>query len=303
MQEVGTSVPFNSIKLLIAPLCNIAVGGIFGWRLSQHGMMRVSVVCRSNYERVKERGFLIESSMWGNGSFLPHRVVRSARELSHIPFDYVICANRLITRNLDTIIPEIKPTISPKTTIVMTQNGIGVEQPVRNAFPDNPITSAICHANCIQVAPGIIKQVSQVHPSLAYSIGVFKSERAATEREKVKVKKLVSLDSRFGETNDIQIERWMKIVINGAWNPVTAILGLETHQVIEKADHGLHMVSRLSNEIYQVGVAEGVSLPANLPFQAMDAVAKTKSMVTSMLRDARAKRKMEIETLCGPLYV
>ena len=237
--------------------------------------------------------------MWGNGNFVPHRVAKLAGELSHIAFDYVICANRLVICDTEVMVREIEPTINPNTMIIMTQNGIGIEQSIHKTFPFNPIITAICHANCSQVSPGVVKQASCVHPSLGFSIGVYRFERAVRDRERSGVKALVSLDSKFGETNDVQAERWMKAVINGAWNPVTAILGLETQQIIENAEHGLTMVSRLSDEIYQIGVAEGVSLPADLPFRAMERVAKTRSMVTSMLRDARAKRKMEIETLCG----
>ena len=270
-----------------------------GWRLSQHDAIRVSVICRSNYEFVKKNGFRIESSVWGDGSFVPHRVAKLAGELGHIVFDYVICANRLVIRDTDAMVRDIEPVITASTIIVMTQNGIGVEQSIHRAFPFNPIITAICHTNCSQVSPGIVKQSSCVHPSLGYSIGVYEFERAATDREKSGAKALASLDSKFGETNDAHAERWKKAVINGAWNPVTAILGLETQQIIEDAEYGLAMISRLSDEIYQIGVADGVSLPADLPFTAMQKVAKTRSMVTSMLRDARAKRKMEIESVCG----
>lgn len=261
--------------------------------------MKVSVVCRSNYESVKKNGFRMETSLWGNGKFVPHRVAKSVHELGDIDFDYVICAYRVVTQDTDLMRRDVEQTIRPKTMIVMTQNGIGVEQSMLAAFPLNPIISAVCYTNCSEVSPGVVKQSSVVDPSLGCKFGVYDSKRMATDSERSGVKTLVSLDSKFAEGENMEVERWMKVVINGAWNPVTAILGLETHQLIANFDYGLALVTSLTAEIYRIGIATGLPIPADAPSRAMELVKTTPSMVTSMLRDAREERMMEIETLCG----
>jgi len=279
-----------------------AVGGILGWRISRHTFMRVSVVCRSNYDSVKKNGFYMETSLWGNGKFVPYRVAKSVHELRCIEFDYIICANRVVTQDIDLMRRAIEQTIRPKTIIVMTQNGIGVEKSMRAAFPLNPIISAVWYANCSEVSPGVVKQASVVDPSLGCKFGVYNSKRMATCSEKSGVKTLVSLDSKFAEGENMEAERWMKVLINGAWNPVTAILGLDTHQLIANSDFGLTLVTCLTAEIYRIGVATGLPVPADAPSRAMEIVKTTPSMVTSMLRDAREERMMEIETLCGNIW-
>ncbi len=236
--------------------------------------------------------------MWGTGAFVPRRVTKSTRDVQHIAFDYVVCANRLITQNPDVLVQSIAPVIRPSTVIVMTQNGVGVERPLRQAFMANPILSAICYVNCHQVSPGAVRQSSALG-SLGFKIGNFDSDITIRDSGKLKVDALVTLDPKFGLIEDLEVERWTKAVINGSWNPVTAILGLETHELIATSDLGLALVQRLSEEIFHVAVACGVPLPSDLRSRVIASVRNTRSMATSMLRDARKKRQMEIETLCG----
>lgn len=240
-----------------------AVGAIIGWRIAQHPNTRVSVVCRSNFSTVKRNGFRMETFMWGTGAFVPRRVTKSTRDVQHIAFDYVVCANRLITQNPDVLVQSIAPVIRPSTVIVMTQNGVGVERPLRQAFMANPILSAICYVNCHQVSPGVVRQSSALG-SLGFKIGNFDSDITIRDSGKLKVDALVTLDPKFGLIEDLKVERWTKAVINGSWNPVTAILGLETHELIATSDLGLALVQRLSEEIFHVAVACGVPLPSDL---------------------------------------
>lgn len=112
-----------------------------------------------------------------------------------------------------------------------------------------------------------------------------------------KLADFVSLDTSFKQIDDVHAERWAKQVFNGAWNPMTALTGLETHPLI--ASPYLGMVRQLAQETFKVGLALGVPLHEHLPEKTIEFARNNPSMAPSMLQDARAKRLMEVDSLCG----
>lgn len=274
-----------------------AVGSIFGWRLAQNPAVRVSVICRSNYERVKKENIQIITQLWERGSFRPHRVARSVLELQDVPFDYVICANKNVRSNESAFVDTIRPAIRPTTTLVSVQNGIDVEQPLTKAHPRNLVLSAICYISCRQRGPCLVEQIAQIRPH-AFHIGPSSHMMDDGKSEASRVDVLVRMDSSFRAVKDINTERWTKMVFNGSWNPVAALSGYDTHQ-IQQQPHLLAMVQRLAEEIYEVALKSGAKLPRTLLQETLRSAATAPPMVPSMLQDARSGREMEIEPLCG----
>ncbi|KAH8691084.1 ketopantoate reductase PanE/ApbA-domain-containing protein [Phaeosphaeriaceae sp. PMI808] len=149
-----------------------AVGSTLGWRLAQNLGVRLSVACRSNYEAIQRQGVQMRTQMWGNGSFMPHRVVHSTREVSDVSFYYVVCGNKVTTSNDISYINDLAHAVSPKTALVSVQNGVGVEAPLRQRFPGNTILSAACYISCLQPFPGIVEQVSNIRPHV-FHVGTY----------------------------------------------------------------------------------------------------------------------------------
>jgi len=57
-------------------------------------------------------------------------------------YDYVVCAHKAL--KLDQTVPNaIRPAVGQATTIVIIQNGVGNEDPFRQAFPQNTIISCV----------------------------------------------------------------------------------------------------------------------------------------------------------------
>jgi 2-dehydropantoate 2-reductase len=277
----------------------IAVGSTVGWRLAQNANVRLSVVCRSNYEAVKQHGFQMRTKIWGNGAYKPYRVVRSTREVSDLKFDYLVCANKATTSDGSSFIKEVAEAVSTNTTLVSVQNGVGVEAPLRNAFRNNTVLSAVCYISCIQPVPGVIEQVSNIRPH-AFHIGTYDTPEYSTSKlDEERLESFVALDSQFRQIADVRSERWTKQIFNGAWNPITAIFGLETHQLL--ASPYLQLVRQLATETYNVAVHMGIALPDNLPERTIELARINPSLAPSMLQDARKKKLMEVDSLCGTL--
>jgi 2-dehydropantoate 2-reductase len=107
----------------------------------------------------------------------------------------------------------------------------------------------------------------------------------------------VALDPNFRQIADVQAERWTKQIFNGAWNPMTALTGLDTHQLL--ASPHLYMVHQLANETYQVAIHMGVPLPDDLPEWTIELARVNPTIAPSMLQDVRRKKAMEVDSLCG----
>lgn len=58
------------------------------------------------------------------------------------PYDYVVCAHKAIDQN--SVPAQIAPVVDEsKTVLVIIQNGVGNEEPFRNAFPQCTIITCV----------------------------------------------------------------------------------------------------------------------------------------------------------------
>lgn len=224
-------------------------------------------------------------------------MARSTHEISDMAFDYVVCANKISTSDGLSFANELAHVVSTETTLVSAQNGVGVEAPLRHVFRNNTILSAVCYISCLQPFPGVVEQVSNIRPH-AFHIGTYETpEHNRTVAEEQRLKSFVALDDRFKEIKDVGTERWTKQIFNGAWNPMTAISGLETHGLL--ASPYLGIVYELAKETFNVAVKMGISLPTDLPLKTIELARTNPSLAPSMLQDVRNKKLMEVESLCG----
>lgn len=254
-------------------------------------------MCRSNYTSIKTNGIHLRTELWGNGSFKPHRVVRAVTDVQNVVFDYIVCANKLTPSDAASFAEAIRPAVRPTTTLVSAQNGINVEQPLKSMFEGNTVLSAICYASCQQPLPGQVQQLTQIRP-FAFAIGTYHSGSTDVKIENKKLENLVSLDKKFKAIKDVNTERWTKMMLNGSLSPVSALTGLNSHQLLQHSP-SLTMAHRLAEEIYEVASRSGANLPADAVSRTISSLQSPAPIVASMLQDARHGRQMEVEALCG----
>ena len=207
------------------------------------------------------------------------------------------CANKVLANDEPHFSEAIRPAVRPTTTLVSVHNGVNVEQSLRHVFRDSTILSAVCYISCQQTSPGVVRQVSQIRPH-AFHIGASHQGMGDVNTENEKLQSLVNMDDKFKAVQDVKTERWTKMLFNGAWNPIAALTGLDTHQLLDKPIY-LEIIQRLVEEIYTVAIKSGAVLPADLPARTVQFAQTAAPIVPSMLQDAKHKRTMEIEALCG----
>lgn len=55
----------------------------------------------------------------------------------------VLCSNKALLDAIPSLSDSVRPVISSETSIVLFQNGVGAEEPLHKAFPQNTIISAV----------------------------------------------------------------------------------------------------------------------------------------------------------------
>src|SRR5512139_446754 len=71
-----------------------AIGAFYGSLLAKAGA-EVSVVCRSDCDRVKQSGFTIGSADLGSYHFMPNQVLKNAADYQG-PADYVLLCTKIL---------------------------------------------------------------------------------------------------------------------------------------------------------------------------------------------------------------
>lgn len=109
---------------------------------------------------------------------------------------------------------------TPSTTFVIMQNGVGNEDPFRQAYPQNTIISGVIWIGATQTSPGVIKHMQAENTEL----GLFPRPDSSADEENARLERFAAI-MRQGGTHiaveeNIQVKRWEKVVWNAAWNSI-----------------------------------------------------------------------------------
>lgn len=263
-----------------------AVGAYFGARLSQGGA-DVTVICRSDYDAVSSEGYTF-SSPDGDFTFRP-KVFRDISESAET-FDYVLVAFKALPENK--IAEIIKDAVSPGTAIVLIQNGIDIEADTVAAFPDNELISALAYIGVLRTGPGKIKHQSGGR----LKIGVCPAGKS--RKAEILSSIFEKAGTECGVYEDIQSQRWHKVIWNASFNPVSALTRADTKQILEN-EESKQLILRLMAELIQVAEAHGYPQPEDTVENFLKYSSAATAYKTSMLLDCENGRPMEVEAIVG----
>lgn len=264
-----------------------AIGGFYGSLLAKAGA-DVSVVCRSDYEIVKRQGYRIDSEILGSWHFMPSQVLRKASEYRG-EVDYLILCSK-VTAEIDRV-RLIREAVTPRTTIVFIQNGVEIEQELRDAFPGHRLVSGLAFICCNRWQAGVISH-------LAYgklTLGDVPNGVTPETRRLGDLFRQAGIECVLSE--DIIASRWQKCVWNAPFNPLSVLSGGLATQAILQTQEAL--VRKIMREV--CNIAENCGHP--LPDETIETnIANTRVMPpykTSMLLDFQRGQIMETEAILG----
>lgn len=267
-----------------------AIGGFYGATLARHDC-EVSVVCRSEFEVVLDRGFSIQSTLLGDHVFRPAQVLRSAADYQGGPPDFLILSVKVVEA-IDRV-GLIRAVVGGDTVIVLIENGVDIEQEIADAFPRNELISALAFIAASRAGGGAIKH----HAYGALVIGDY--PKGASER----TERLASFFRQGGVkctlSEDIVGARWQKCVWNAVFNPLSVIGGgVDTQAILGSAD-GEAFVRQAMDDVCRVAAANGHTLPDHVVERNIQGTRAMPASKTSMALDFEAGRPMEVEAILG----
>jgi ketopantoate reductase len=195
------------------------VGAMASYALESGGGAEVTAVLRSNYDAVKEKGFSIDSIEHGKGiaGFRPSHIVSKVPDVlsESLPaFEYIVVTTKNIPDVKPTVLDLIESAVTPGVSaIVLLQNGLNIEKPIVDRFPDNIVLSGVSIISASEPKKGHI-----VHEFTDTSkVGAFPSVKVSKNKSDPSARRFVDLYNRCGKVNcefdnDVLFTRWRKLV-------------------------------------------------------------------------------------------
>jgi 2-dehydropantoate 2-reductase len=282
------------------------IGSVYTCILDRGGAS-VTCVCRSNYGVARSHGLRVKSAILGDLHSRPSivRNVTTALSLSKSSFDFVLVCTKATPQTTSLVIESIRPAIIPGlTTIVLIQNGLGIEQAFRAAFPETTIISGVAYLPTEQVSPGVFShsEVELVHLGL---YPLLRGATSSTAQLHSFANQLRAGGATVAISEDIQAQRWIKIVANGAINPICALSRCRDRQLIELSPSAATLFKDVMLEITAVAASAGynhivtaetvekqLTRSLNRPYPGVQ---------PSMMADAEALRPMEVQAIVGEI--
>ncbi|KAI0216613.1 hypothetical protein L0F63_005941, partial [Massospora cicadina] len=220
---------------------------------------------------------------------------------SKLKFDFIV----ITMKNLLDVysIPElVEPLVTPASTIVLIQNGIEIEKPFTEKYPDTPLISCVAKVATSEVESGIIE-----HKNATYlSIGIY--PKANSQKYAHSVTTFSGTLERGGIdydiVEDIESLRWFKLMWIGSISPLCILAnGCDTYDLLNDED-ATQLVRDAMLEIKLLGEKIlGTKLTFG-PFSTIeDYIAATKNVhfKPSLLLDFERKKLLELETTLGAI--
>ncbi|KAI9147345.1 hypothetical protein HJFPF1_12364 [Paramyrothecium foliicola] len=277
---------------------NGSIGIVYALIFQRSGA-KVVCLCRSNYDEALAKGFTIDSDLFGTETIYP-TIVSSADSAAtgQEPFDFIVVCTKSFPGSQKQLVDSLAPVVANSTVIVLLQNGIGVEKDFSARYPNQPIISGVIYMPATRTSAVSVKHTEVENLFL----GPFPSTAPAVHAER-----LASIFRAGGATahvpHDIQGERWKKLLVNGAWNPICALSRCRDAQFLQSSSGALPLIRETMREISLVAAACGYSEYANqdtIDFQVGRASVRAYPGVEpSMMADMRNGRPMEVEAILG----
>lgn len=183
--------------------------------------------------------------------------------------------------------------IKPQQAIILMHNGYGCAEQVIAHFPNNPI---ICATTANASLKNDLLDITATGLGASY-FGAYNA--LATDLSALIKPFQIAMDNVYWSL-DITHQCWLKLIVNAAINPITAIYQIKNGQLTQAA-HQL-TVESIVNEAFNIANAENISLQLKtLQETVLNVIQATAENFSSMNRDIYYQRETEIAFINGYL--
>ncbi|KAK5118282.1 hypothetical protein LTR62_002795 [Meristemomyces frigidus] len=295
-----------------------AIGAFYGSRLATAPHTLVSALCRSNYTAVKTHGFQVTSPIYGSTTFRPERVFENVLEAqrSGLRFDFLLVATKALP-DVDDDSRLLEGLVGSQTSIVLVQNGVGIEESYQKRSPRTSIITAVAYANAAQPQPGVINHHAWTRMAVgpyrgAKDVDVEGNDESLSMQSCSRFFELLKAggvkDAELHDAASIQHVRWSKLAINASMNCSAVLSGSsDNYTMTHDPDLVGHLLAVMHEVLDAAPIILGSLPPKSLPTPAQIMKASQRSVSgskPSMLVDWESGRAMELEVILGnPLRI
>lgn len=266
-----------------------AIGGLYGARLVADGH-EVHFLARSDTEHIATHGLKVQSP-WGDQDLTDVSVATDPAELPAV--DVVILAVK--TTETEAALPLVAELAGAEATVVVLQNGLGVEEMIARALPGHPVLGGMCFTCAHKVGPGHVHHLDQGRVSMG-------EWRPGDEPAGLTPTLLAVVDDFSGAgvpttaLEDLAEGRWRKLAWNIPFNGLSVVLDAGTDALVADPASRELVIALMSEVLAGAAACEHTIEP-----ELVDALlANTETMTpyaTSMKLDYDAGRPLELERI------
>ena len=290
-------------------ICIVGAGAIGGWLgvgLARAGC-DVSFLARSaTLAALQTQGLKLQSGTQGEQT---HKVNASNNAAELGMQDLVIIAVKAPA--LREVAQQIAPLLGKDTVVLTAMNGVpwwflqdfggkssnraltsvDATGEIATAIPAAHIIGGVVHASCSVVSPGVIRH--------AFGNKIILGEPSGELSPRIRALAVLLEKAGFEAPIAEQIQRdiWFKLWGNMTMNPVSAITGATTSQVLDD-DLVRDFCSNVMLEAKQIGARLGIPIDQQ-PEDRHAVTRKLGSFKTSMLQDVEGGKAVELDALVG----
>lgn len=271
-----------------------AIGGFYGVMLARAGF-DVHFLLRSEFDAVTRDGLRIDSAVHGEMILKPAQAYRSAADMP--PCDWLLIGAKSTSN--PGLAPLIVQAAAPDAKLLVLQNGLGVEDSLRDALPDAlHLLGGLCFISVYRAGPGKV-----VHQAFGrVNIGYHSGPASTDEARQAIVEQGAGLFQAAGLESEAMANlaqaRWQKLVWNVPYNGLSTLFGATTTPLMSDP-HSRELIQALMDEVVQGAKACGHDLPAGY---AQSLFAMTETMPDyrpSMYLDYQEQRPLELDAIYG----
>lgn len=268
-----------------------AIGGFYGVMLARAGF-DVHFLLRSEFSAVAERGLQVNSAVHGALTLNPVQAYSAAEDMPAC--DWLLVAAKSTSPGLAPIIIEAA---APGAKVLLLQNGLDVEDSLRESLPDSlHVLGGLCLICVHREGPGVITHQALGAVNVGYHSGPASDDaaRMALVEEGAGLFRSAGIDSQA--MPNLHQARWQKLVWNIPYNGLSVLLGASTTPLMADADSRA-LIQALMAEVVQGARACGHDIPPGYADYLFMMTEKMPDYWPSMYHDFLHKRPLELEAI------
>jgi 2-dehydropantoate 2-reductase len=269
-----------------------AIGGFYGVMLARAGF-DVHFLLRSEFSAVAERGLQVNSAVHGPLTLNPAQAYCAAADMPKC--DWLLVGAKT-TSNAD-LAPAIIEAAKPDAKVLLLQNGLDVEDSLRDLLPDSlHLLGGLCLVCVHREGPGLVTHQALGAVNIGYHSGptIDNVARMAIVEEGAGLFRAAGIDSQA--MPDLHQARWQKLVWNIPYNGLSVLLGAGTSALMANADSRA-LIQALMAEVVRGAKACGHDMPPGYADYLFTMTEKMPDYWPSMYHDFLHKRPMELEAI------